>query len=161
MICPISTQDIEENLKKRNWAFKNVNYGPANPDEENEEFWQARSDEWQTPVEDAKGMRCGNCAAFIQTPEMIECIIGGIQQEESDEETYANEVQEAANLGYCELFEFKCAGSRTCSAWLAGGPVTRKLTNQQKQMLRMAKYQAMKEYEDEDEGREEDQQGDD
>ncbi len=161
MICPISTQDIEENLKKRNWAFKNVNYGPANPDEENEEFWQARSDEWQTPVEDAKEMRCGNCAAFIQTPEMIECIIGGIQQEESDEETYANEVQEAANLGYCELFEFKCAGSRTCSAWLAGGPVTRKLTNQQKQMLRMAKYEAMKEYEDEDEGREEDQQGDD
>lgn len=159
MICPISTQDIEENLKKRNWAFKNVNYGPANPDEENEEFWQARSDEWQTPVEDAKEMRCGNCAAFIQTPEMIECIIGGIQQEESDEETYANEVQEAANLGYCELFEFKCAGSRTCSAWLAGGPVTRKLTNQQKQMLRMAKYEAMKEYEDE--GREEDQQGDD
>lgn len=159
MICPISTQDIEENLKKRNWAFKNVNYGPANPDEENEEFWQARSDEWQTPVEDAKEMRCGNCAAFIQTPEMIECIIGGIQQEESDEETYANEVQEAANLGYCELFEFKCAGSRTCSAWLAGGPVTRKLTNQQKQMLRMAKYEAMKGYEDE--GREENLEGND
>ena len=114
MICPIATQDIQENLKARDWAFKNVGYGPANPNEENEDFWQAKSDEWQTPVEEAKSMRCGNCAAFIQTPEMIDCIIGGIQKEESDEETYANEVQDAANLGYCELFEFKCAGNRTC-----------------------------------------------
>ena len=157
MICPISTQDIQENLKKRDWAFKNVGYGPANPGEESEEFWQAKADEWQTPVEDAKEMRCGNCAAFIQTPEMMECIVSGIQQEESDEETYANEVQAAANLGYCELFEFKCAGDRTCSAWLYGGPVTKKLTGKQKQMLMMAKHEATKgmDYE-EDEGREED-----
>jgi len=157
VICPISTQDIQENLKKRDWAFKNVGYGPANPGDENEEFWQAKADEWQTPVEDAKEMRCGNCAAFIQTPEMMECIVGGIQQEESDEETYANEVQAAANLGYCELFEFKCAGDRTCSAWLYGGPVTKKLTAKQKQMLMMAKHEATKgmDYE-EDEGREED-----
>jgi hypothetical protein len=102
-------------------------------------------------------MRCGNCAAFIQTPEMIDCIVAGIQQEESDQETYANEVQDAANLGYCELFEFKCAGNRTCSAWLSGGPITQKLTQNQKQMLRIAKHEAMKgmEYEDDSEGPEE------
>lgn len=28
------------------------------------------------------------------------------------------------NLGYCEPFDFKCAGDRTCDAWITGGPLT-------------------------------------
>jgi hypothetical protein len=35
-----------------------------------------------------------------------------------------DDVIAAANLGYCELFHFKCAGDRTCDAWLVGGPIT-------------------------------------
>ena len=97
-------------------------------------------------IDEAQTMRCGNCAAFIQTPEMLECIVSGIDPEEG-EEGYAPEVEEAADLGYCELFDFKCAGDRTCSAWLAGGPITQKMTNRQKQMLMMAKT----EYDTEDE----------
>ena len=27
------------------------------------------------------------------------------------------------NLGYCQLFKFKCAGDRTCDAWVHGGPI--------------------------------------
>jgi hypothetical protein len=27
-------------------------------------------------------------------------------------------------LGYCEIFDFKCAASRTCDAWVVGGPNT-------------------------------------
>ena len=138
--CPVVTHDIKLNLKNRDWAFKNVGYGPANPEEPNNEFWSAKSDEWQTPVETAKTMRCGNCSAFIQTPEMMDCIISGIQGEESDNETYANEVVDGAKLGYCELFEFKCAADRTCSAWLVGGPITKPMTNKEKQTLVMAKY---------------------
>jgi hypothetical protein len=91
-------------------------------------------------------MRCGNCSAFIQTPEMMECMISGIQGEESDAETYANEVVDSADLGYCELFEFKCAADRTCSAWLTGGPVTEKMSNREKTMLKMAKMEAENEY---------------
>lgn len=68
MICPIATQDIKINLKNRDWAFKNVGYGPANPNDENNEFWAAKADEWQVEPDDAREMRCGNCAAFIQTP---------------------------------------------------------------------------------------------
>jgi hypothetical protein len=30
-------------------------------------------------------------------------------------------VIDAGDLGYCEIFDFKCASSRTCSAWVAGG----------------------------------------
>ena len=138
--CPVVTHDIKLNLKNRDWAFKNVGYGPANPDEPNKEFWSAKSDEWQTPVETAKTMRCGNCSAFIQTPEMMDCIVNGIQGEESDNETYSSEVVDGASLGYCELFEFKCAADRVCSAWLLGGPVTKSMTEKEKNTLRMAKH---------------------
>jgi hypothetical protein len=30
---------------------------------------------------------------------------------------------EAGKLGYCTMLKFKCAGSRTCNAWIVGGPV--------------------------------------
>lgn len=150
--CPIETQDIKLNLKNRDWAFKNVGYGPANP-EEPEDFWDKRADEWNTTPENAQTMRCGNCSAFIQTPEMMKCIKDGLQGDESDNETYVPEVISSAKLGFCELFSFKCAADRTCSAWLVGGPITGVMTSKQKQMVKMAKYEENKdrEYEEEDE----------
>ena len=30
---------------------------------------------------------------------------------------------DAGELGYCEAFDFKCAASRTCDAWVIGGPI--------------------------------------
>lgn len=125
--CPLATRDILTNLKNRNWAFKNVGYGPANPDDEknNEEFWIRKSVIWATNLDEAKGMRCGNCAAFIQTEFMLECIKKGIEAKNPAEESgYDEDVIEAAQLGFCELFHFKCAGTRTCDAWLVGGPIT-------------------------------------
>jgi hypothetical protein len=139
--CPIATHDIKVNLKHRDWAFKNVGYGAANPELPNEDFWQAKADEWATSVENAKTMRCGNCSAFIQTPEMMECIVNGIQGDEPADESYASEVINSAELGYCELFDFKCAADRTCSAWLVGGAIKDKMTTKQKQMLMMAKFE--------------------
>lgn len=134
MECPIETKDPVANLKNRNWAFANVGYGPANPELPNREFWNAKSETWNTDLAQAKSMRCGNCAAFIQTPEMIACITGGMEGDEENEyengeEGEENEdlemaVQNAADLGYCELFHFKCAAARTCDAWLVGGPIT-------------------------------------
>ena len=121
MKCPIATQDVKTNLKNRDWAFKNVGYGPANPNEPNSAFWNAKANEWQTEVKQAKSMRCGNCSAFIQTPEMMECIRAGIDEEK---QSYAEDVIESAGLGFCELFDFKCADTRTCNAWLIGGPIT-------------------------------------
>jgi hypothetical protein len=74
----------------------------------------------------------------------------GIDPEQEDD-SYAGEVQDAADLGYCELFDFKCAGERTCSAWLSGGPITKRLTDRQKNMLMMAKS----EYQESDDSEEE------
>lgn len=151
--CPIATGDIKINIKNRNWAFKNVGYGPANPEEDNMEFWGERAKEWNTDIDEAQTMRCGNCAAFIVTPEMLECINNGLNIEGTDD-SYAAEVNDAAELGYCELFDFKCAADRTCSAWLVGGPITQAMSNRQKQMLMMAKTEYdmdEDEYEDEKE----------
>jgi hypothetical protein len=72
---------------------------------------------------------------------MMKCIVDGIKGEESDNETYANEVVGSAKLGYCELFEFKCAADRTCSAWLVGGSIKQPMTEKQKTMLKMAKLE--------------------
>jgi len=145
--CPEVCSNVPLNLKNRDWAFKNVGYGPANP-ESPEDFWKKRADEWDTSEKNAQTMRCGNCSAFIQTPEMMDCIVKGIQGEESGNETYANEVVGSAELGYCELFEFKCAADRTCSAWLVGGSITKAMTESQKKMVKMAKYESNKEREE-------------
>ena len=80
-------------------------------------------------------MRCGNCSAFIQTEQMLECIKNGIEAKDPRMEAgYDDEVIEAANLGYCELLHFKCAGDRTCDAWLAGGPITDAKKENQREM---------------------------
>jgi lambda family phage portal protein len=115
--CPIATQDIKTNLANRKTAVDDANYGPANPNEPNEDYWKAKADEFQGDVATAKKMLCGNCAAFDQRTKVLGCIKKGIGED-------ANEVAIGGNLGYCEIFDFKCAAKRTCDAWIVGGPMT-------------------------------------
>jgi hypothetical protein len=118
--CPEATQNIELNLKNRQNAIDTANYGPLNPNEPNEDYWQAKADMFKGDVESAKKALCGNCSFFNQTKAILDCIaegIGGTQKDEWD-------TIEAGNLGYCEAFDFKCAASRTCNAWVVGGPIT-------------------------------------
>lgn len=124
--CPIATQDVSVNLKNRNHAFKEYGYGPPNPDEANTAFWMKKATMYNAPTATVKGMRCGNCAAFIQTPKMMECIVGGLEKDENEDElSYDEEFVAAADLGYCDLFQFTCAANRTCDAWKSGGPITK------------------------------------
>lgn len=111
--CPAATQDITINLKNRAKAINSANYGPENPDLPNNAFWKAKADQWEVSIEDAKMSRCGNCAAFNQDEGMLDCIAKGIGSEGD-----AEEVIDKADLGYCEIFDFKCAASRTCDAWV-------------------------------------------
>ena len=127
--CPIATRDLKANLKARNFAFENYGYGPANPNDtkNNRGFWLKKATMLNTSVIEAMGMRCGNCAAFIQTSQMLDCIKAGIEAKDPRQEAgYDEDVVEAAGLGYCELLHFKCADTRTCDAWLVGGPITDK-----------------------------------
>lgn len=121
--CPPATQDIMINLENRNKAIKNVGYGPLNPDRPNVDFWEEKAKLWQTTADEAKTSRCANCAVFIKTPEMLECIEKGLNEQDSRD---AWGSVNAGDLGYCEAFDFKCAAGRTCDAWVAGGPVTGK-----------------------------------
>jgi hypothetical protein len=122
--CPPATQDITINLANRKKCVDQANYGPANPELDNSDFWQKKADLFKTDIEQAQTMRCKNCAAFIQKEKMMNCIEKGIASE-IDEEQIAKDIVNKANLGYCELFDFKCAGDRTCDAWIMGGPITR------------------------------------
>jgi len=125
--CPIATRDLDENLKARNFAFEHYGYGPANPNDtkNNEVFWLKKATMLNCTVAEAMGMRCGNCSAFIKTKQMLDCIKAGIEAKRPEQEAgYDEDVIESADLGYCELLHFKCAASRTCDAWLVGGPIT-------------------------------------
>ena len=117
--CPIETQDIKTNLTNRAKAVDVANYGPANPLEPNADYWKAKADQFKTTSEEAKTMRCGNCAAFNITKRIEGCITKGIGAD-------AGEVEAAGKLGLCEFFDFKCAALRTCDAWVVGGPITDK-----------------------------------
>lgn len=127
MVCPVATHDVSTNLKNRNNAFKKYGYGPPNPNDANDAFWLKKAKMYNAPTATVKDMRCGNCAAFIQTPKMMECIKGGLEaMNESEKElSYDQQFIDAANLGFCELFHFTCAAKRTCDAWKSGGPITK------------------------------------
>jgi hypothetical protein len=119
--CPIATQDIPVNLKNRQNAIDNGGYGPLNPTQANNVFWKKKASRWNVTIGESKKQTCGNCAAFIRTPRMLECIDKGLGNEKGDT---AWDVIDAGELGYCESFDFKCASSRTCDAWIVGGPIT-------------------------------------
>jgi len=125
-VCPVATLDVAINLKNRNHAFAKFGYGPPNPDEKNHAFWMKKAKMYNAPTESIMGMLCGNCAAFIQTPKMMQCIIGGLEKDENEGElSYDEQFVKAADLGYCDLFQFTCAAARTCDAWKSGGPITK------------------------------------
>ena len=115
--CPPATRDVAINIANRQKCIDEANYGPLNPNELNQEYWEAKARMFKDNVADAKKALCGNCAAFIQTKAMLQCIAQGIGGDE------AWDTIEAGDLGYCDFYDFKCAANRTCNAWVSGGPV--------------------------------------
>ncbi len=113
--CPTATQDITVNLKNRGKAINSADYGPENPALPNKQFWMKKASAWEVSEKDAKTCLCGNCSAFNQEKSMLKCIAKGIGDEG---DPWA--MIDAGDLGYCEIFDFKCAASRTCDAWVAG-----------------------------------------
>lgn len=84
----------------------------------NYSFWKRLMDIYNMDDERAVlNQRCGNCAAFVITSKMKECIESAI-----DEADAANTAM-AGELGYCQFLKFKCAAARTCQSWVGGGPI--------------------------------------
>lgn len=124
--CPRATHDIDLNLKNRQKAIDEYNYGPADPSNP-EKYWEESSKIFRVSVRTAKGMTCGNCAAFDVSDSMRECIASGIKGDEKNIDP--NATINLSDLGYCNFLHFKCAGSRSCKAWVTGGPITEKDKN--------------------------------
>ena len=119
--CPEATQDIHVNLDNRQHAIDEYMYGPMDPGQPSIEYWTKIAEVWKTDdIESVKTMRCNNCAAFNVSYKMKQCMAQGIGSEPGSD---AMDVVDAGELGYCMLFKFKCAGQRTCVAWVTGGPV--------------------------------------
>jgi len=127
--CPKATQDLDLNLKNRQKAIDKYIYGPKNPGLDNKKtspnndaFWEKIAKVWSKKhdvedVKEAKTMRCGNCAAFDTSKEMLSCISNGIKGGDKGEDAVS--VIESGKLGYCHFLDFKCAAKRTCKAWVA------------------------------------------
>lgn len=131
-VCPIATRDIKVNLRNRQKAIDDGGYGPLNPDMANNAFWKKKAARWDVSAGSAKQQLCGNCAAFIKTPRMLDCIDKGLGNEEGNASW---DVINAGDLGYCEAFDFKCASRRTCDAWIVGGPITKEKDVQEEKSL--------------------------
>lgn len=118
--CPPATLDIPLNIENRQKCIDQAHYGPLDPNLPNDDYWKAKADQFNTTPEEAKKALCGNCSFFIQTKEILNCIAQGLGDVGND----PYDSIEAGNLGYCEAYDFKCAASRTCDAWVVGGPIT-------------------------------------
>ncbi len=118
--CPIATQDIDVNLDNRQKAIDKYYYGPANPDKPGT-YWKDAAKRWGIDETTAKTMKCGNCAAFDVSDKMWDCMSKGIEGKENNIDALAT-VQKG-DLGYCNFLHFKCAGTRSCTAWVTGGAI--------------------------------------
>lgn len=126
--CPKATQDLDLNLKNRQKAIDKYIYGPKNPNLDNKKsepnndaFWKKIAKVWskkgdELDIKEAKTMRCGNCAAFDTSKEMLNCIAEGIKGEDKGEDPW--DTINSGKLGYCHFLKFKCAAKRTCKAWV-------------------------------------------
>ena len=121
--CPIATQDIHVNLKNRQHGIDEYHYGPANPEKPGN-FWKDAAKRWNIDEATAKTMKCANCAAFDVSDKMWDCMTKGIQGDEKNIDALAT--VHKADLGYCNFLHFKCAGTRSCTAWVTGGALDNK-----------------------------------
>lgn len=113
---PAAITDLHLNVENRQHAIDEYLYGPMNPDVPGD-YWQRLGDVWGVSAEEAATTRCHNCAAFNMTSDIRLAMADAIGEG-------GMAVVEAADLGYCELLAFKCAGDRSCSVWLTGGPIS-------------------------------------
>lgn len=116
--CPIATHDLTVNVRNRQKAIDTHHYGPANPDQPGD-YWKSAAKSWGIDEKTAKTMTCSNCAAFNISDKMYKCINDGMGKQAFQPDL----TRQAADLGYCTLLHFKCAGSRSCELWLTGGPI--------------------------------------
>jgi len=137
--CPEATQSIGVNTRNRQIAIDLFLYGPLNPALPSTGYWRRLAAVWSrnqepTPeaIQEAKSARCGNCGVFDVSPGMRRCLPPIDTADDYD--TFA--VESDSVLGYCWAHHFKCASTRTCKTWVAGGPIKTDARSPLRQLLR-------------------------
>ena len=99
--CPIATKDAEANMEAKEVAVEEANYRDPSMD---------------------GGFKlteiCGNCGAYNQTEDMMECI-----------------GDESGDTGYCQIYKFMCSADHTCEDWVSGGPITANAEGSERDIL--------------------------
>lgn len=128
--CPVATSSAAVNLANRAKAIEVAHYGPANPEEPGD-YWREKAERLggETTEEQASGMRCSNCSYFVVSKRIKACIAAGIGDD-------GDKIVENAGLGFCEAFDFKCAGARTCDGWVVGGPIVEEAPSEEQAAAR-------------------------
>jgi hypothetical protein len=85
--CPAATHDEEVNDVNKMYAQDDADYRDVEQDSRND--------------------RCGNCGAYNQTEDMLDCI-----------------GDESGGSGYCQIYKFVCSTDYVCDKWIKGGPIT-------------------------------------
>ena len=99
--CPLPTKDARLNAENKAAAVEDAGYrDPA-------DAGSFRVDEV-----------CGNCAAYNQTEDVLECI-----------------GDESGDLGYCQLLKFVCSSQYVCDKWATGGPITSDIEDDYNEIL--------------------------
>ena len=93
--CPLATKDSDLNNKNREEAIEVADYRDP-------------SESGAFRLSDV----CGNCAAYNQTEQILDCI-----------------GDDSGQVGYCQLLKFCCSAEYTCDKWVEGGPITSDLEN--------------------------------
>ena len=98
--CPLPTQDADVNNENREVAIETANY--RDPETAGGNLSEV----------------CGNCAAYNQTEDILECI-----------------GDDSGQVGYCQLLKFCCSVEYTCDKWAEGGPITSDMQEEYKDNL--------------------------
>lgn len=125
-ICPPATQDIDLNTKNRNLTRDKHNYGPLNPAEPSDSYWEDLAQKWNGTKKEAMTSRCSNCVAFDVSPRMKECmplVDEGLDEKFGDDLPGFDLDEAKLEFGYCWMHHFKCLSARTCDTWAGGGPI--------------------------------------
>ena len=145
--CPPATQNVDINTENRNATRDDHDYGPMNPLEPSDGYWDLYANKWPgATMEEAMGMRCANCIAFDISPRMRNCMpISQEQYLDDDMEEETLDPMDIADMamidktakdfpgfpddeyvgfGYCWMHHFKCHSARSCDTWAGGGPLS-------------------------------------
>ena len=144
-ICPPATQDVDVNTENRNATREDHDYGPMNPMEPSQGYWESMSQKWEgASPEEAMGMRCSNCVAFDISPRMQKCmpmadelddisddneeldpmLVADMEMVDMPEDAFPGFPDgDFVGFGYCWMHHFKCHSARACDTWAGGGPI--------------------------------------